>query len=292
MRRLGWGSIALGLGVAAASLLGPLVTGTIDYHVVADVLNQVKGGDAAALLLVAPVAVAAGILALRGHPAAPVLALAPAGFALYTYTQLALGGEFALVPGNSERFFLLFLALFVLGGGVFAAAWRASALVELPEPSRRFSKVLVGVLLGVAAFLTLGLHLPGLVDVLGGPPYAVDYTQSPAVFWIVKLMDLGIVVPVSIATAVGILLHARWARLATYAMVGWGALLASSVAGMAVVMQVNDDPAASPANTIVFGLFAAAFLALAFVLYSGLFGRAPVSLDRVPEQALAAAGRR
>jgi hypothetical protein len=53
--------------------------------------------------------------------------------------------------------------------------------------------------------------------------------------------------------------------------VGWFALLGSSVAGMAIVMQINQDASASMANTIGFGTFALLGLTLAFVLYRPLF---------------------
>jgi len=261
----------LGIGVAAATLLGPLGFHLINYHVVDDLLNQIVGGDAIGLILVAPAALAAGVLTLRSHPAGPVVALAPAGYAIYVYTQLTIGGEFASRPGNSERFFPLFLAVFLLGGAAFVMAWNAVDQRKLPEPSVVMRRTAVTVIFFLAAFLTFGLHLPGLVDVIGGAPYGVEYTQSPTVFWIVKLMDLGIVVPVAIVTGVGILRGATWAKKLMYTVIGWGALLATAVAGMGVVMMVNDDPAASSVGTAVFVGFGLALLALAVWLFKPLF---------------------
>jgi hypothetical protein len=271
--------ISLGVMVAAASVLGPLALGAIEYHVVDDVLNQVVGGDVVALVLVAPAAVVAGVLTWRGHRAGPVLALGPAGFAGYVYTQLAVGGEFTSVPGNSERFFPLFLALFLLAGVAFVLAWNAVDASELPEPGHVMRRTVAGVLWLVAVFLTFGLHLPGLTDVLAGPPDGIEYTQSPAVFWIVKWMDLGIVVPAMVVTAVGVTRRAAWAARLAYAVIGWGALLGSAVAAMAVVMVVNGDPAASSATAAVFVVFAAALLALTGGLVRPLFARGPTMHD-------------
>ncbi len=282
VRPLAVGSFALAAGAAFAALAGPLVGGLIDYHVADDVLNQVMGADAAVLALVVPAAVWSGILAVRRHPAAPALALGPAGFAVYTYAQLAVGGEFVTEPGNSERFFLLFLALFVTGELILVGAWRSLDPSALPSPGGRLRTVLVWVLFALAAFLALGLHLPGIADTLAGPPYGIEYIQSPTVFWVVKLMDLGIVVPLAVATGLGVRRRARWADRAVYGVIGWGALLGSAVAGMAIVMQVNGDPAASAANTIVFGLFALAFLLLAGRLFLPAV-RSPVRFPAPPE---------
>ncbi len=254
--------VVLGLGVATASVLGPLGLGVLEYHVVDDVLNQVVGGDAVALALVVPASLVAGVLTWRGHRIGPVLALGPAAFAIYLYTQLAVGGEFATEPGNSERFFPLFLAVFLLGGAAFVLAWQLIGAVTLPDPSPLMRRTVAGVLWFVAAFLTLGLHLRGVVDVVGGAPYGVEYTQSPAVFWVVKWMDLGIVVPVAVVTAIGVTRRAPWATRLMYAVVGWGALLGCAVAAMGVVMVAQDDPAASPSSSAVFVVLALAFLTL------------------------------
>jgi hypothetical protein len=267
--------ITLAAGIALLSLLGPLAFGLLRYHVVPDVENQVVGADLVALVLVAPVCVVAGLLVRRGRRAGHVLALAPTAFVMYLYTQLAIGGEFAAVPGNSERAFALLLALFWLAGAGFVLAWRSvdgNTLPELADPLRRTAGI---VLLMVAGFLTVGLHLRGLVEVVDGSPDGVAYTQSPTVFWVVKWMDLGVVVPLSVLTAVGMLRRAPWAVRLTYAVIGWGALLASAVAAMGVVMVMHHDPSASLAVTCGFVGFALAFWALAGWLFRPLLREPP-----------------
>ncbi len=224
---------------------------------------------------------AAGVLTWRGHRAGPVLALGPAGFAAYLYTQLAVAGEFTAEPGNSERYFVLFLAVFLLGGGAFVLAWNAVGAGGLPEPGRRLRRTAVLVLWLVAAFLTFGLHLRGVVDLTGGPPHGIDYAQGPAVFLVVKWMDLGIVVPVTAAAAVGLARRARWAIRMMYAVIGWGALLGSAVAGMGVVMVVNDDPAGSPAIMVAFVVLAGALLVLNGWMLRPLFAEAREGRDPV-----------
>jgi hypothetical protein len=269
-RALAVGLFLLAGGAGAVALLGPLVFGAIDYHASEAAIGQVKGGDVAGLVLVAPISLIAGILVWRGHVAGPVLALGPAVYGLYMYSQLALGGDVSRYPGNSEMYFLLFLGLFVLAGAVAIVGWRTIDTDALPETSRRLDKTFGWFTLVVAVFLALGLHLRGLVDVWAGDPGS-EYLADPVVFWLVKFMDLGLVVPVLLLVGIGVLRGAGWAVKAEYAAAGWIALLGASVAGMAIVMQVTGDPAASIANTVVFSLFALIAMAMAVLVYRPLF---------------------
>lgn len=272
-RWLGISVIVLGLGAAGVALLGPLVADVIRYHVSDGAAAQVVGGDAAALALVAPVSIVAGILTVRGHRAGPVLALGPAVYVLYTYVQLAMSVDIARYPGNSERFFALFVGLFVLAGAIAVRAWATIQPAALPPASARVRRALGVFSLVVAAFLTFALHLPGLLDAWSTQPTSPEYLADPMLFWLVKFMDLGIVVPALIVIGVGILRGATWAHTAIYAAVGWFALLGSSVAGMAIVMQATGDPAASAANTVAFGLFAIVGVTVAVIVYRPLFAR-------------------
>lgn len=271
---MGWlavGLVLLGLGAAAVALLGPLVADVIRYHVSEGAMNQIVGGDVAGLVLVAPVSFLAGALVWKGHRAGPILALGPAVYALYMYFQLSLGGDVLSYAGNSERFFPLFLGLFILAGAILVRAWSAIVFAGLPVPRQRVRRGLGAFLLVVAAFLTVGLHVPGLVDAWADQPTSAEYLADPAVFWLVKFMDLGLVVPLLVVAGIGLLRSRDWAIRIAYGAVGWTALLGSSVAGMAIVMQATGDPAGSPANTIAFSSFAVIALWMALMFYRPLF---------------------
>lgn len=268
-----WLAVALwilGMGAAAVALLGPLVFGVIEYHASEGAVNQVIGGDVAALVLVAPAAILAGTLVWRGHIGGPVLALGPAVYGLYMYSQLALGGDVIRYPGNSELFFPLYVGLFIVAGAAAIGSWKAVDDSELPETPKRVKRFFGWFLLVIALFLTVGLHVPGLVEAWTGNPGS-EYLADPVIFWLVKFMDLGLVVPALVAVGVGLLSGANWAAKAKYAAVGWIAMLGSSVAGMAVAMEVTADPAATVANTIAFSLFAAIALVVAVIVYRPLF---------------------
>jgi hypothetical protein len=267
---LGAGLFALGALVVGYAVLGPLVLDVIHFRTSVSGLNQIRGGDLAALVIVAPLCLAVGGLARRGHRAAPVLALGPAIFAMYTYSQLILGNEYLRMPGNVERFFPLLLAMFLVATVV---AVRSAGLVRAGAPpvwSRRL-EVGCGVLLVViAAFVVFGLHLSTLVDAMGATPSGAAYRDAPTAFWVVKFYDLGIVAPAALVVGVGLLRRRSWARVPAYAIIGGYVLLGWSVAGMAATMLLAGDPDASVGLLVGAAGLAAAGSVFAVVLYRPL----------------------
>jgi hypothetical protein len=104
--------------------------------------------------------------------------------------------------------------------------------------------------------------MPGLANVWWGTP-PVEYVDAPAAFWTVKLMDLGVIVPVAVATGVGLLRGSRAALKGAYGMSGVLALIGASVTAMAIVMEVSADAASQPVMIPGFGVITAAFTLLA-----------------------------
>lgn len=296
-RLLGAGLILLGGAVAGAAVLGPLALGVLRYRTSPTTLNQIVGGDAAMLAVVAPLAVLVGVLAVRGHPAAPVLALAPSVVAAYTYTQLIVGNEYLRLPGNVERFFPLLLGLFVLSVAIAVSAWSDVPPRRLPATSKRADRIAGVLLLVIAVFVVVGLHLPTYLDALREQPTAVQYLSSPTPFWLVKLMDLGIVAPAAAVVGIGSLRRRAWARKPMYVLLGGYTLLSASVAGMAVTMYLRRDPDASAATVIGSMLLMVALVAVTGYLYRPLFAKRaggpevrpavltdPVPLERAPDR--------
>jgi hypothetical protein len=262
----------LGGIVAATAVLGPLVTGVLRYRTSATTLHQIEGGDVAALAVVAPWCLVAGYFAWRGRRAAPVLALPPSIFVLYTYTQLVVGAEYLRLPGNNERFFPVFYSGFVLAAAIAVCAWRRCAGAALPEVTVGMRRLVTGVLLAVAIVLLLQ-HAPTFADAMRAHPTRTEYLSSPTPFWLVKLMDLGVVLPAALVTARGTWRRAGWARVPAYAIVGAYALLGASVAGMGVTMYVTGDPDASLPMAAGFCVFALLFGALTARLYRPIVRR-------------------
>lgn len=257
-RFLAWSAYALAAGLVANTLLGPAFADIVEYPLSDTLRNQAIGLELVSLLLVAPLCAAAGALAGRGQAAGAVLALAPAGYTAYMFVQYVVGPGYVRYP----PYLLFHLALFVLAGAVAGRAWASLAPAELPPIGNRVRRARANVLFVLAGFVVTR-YLPALAGSLADQPLTGEFREAPASFWTILLMDLGIVVPTTVAVALALRRGSAVAVKAMYAVVGWFALVPPSVAAMALVMVAADDPYASPASLVLFSVAAVAFLAFA-----------------------------
>ena len=276
--------VALAVGMEATATLGPLVLGWMTYRTSPTTLNQLEGSDAAVLFVVAPLTLVVAALASRGHRAAPALSAGIGLFALYTYAQVVIGQEYLRLPGNVERYFPLLLAVFVLAEAAVVLGLRATP-PDVPAPSPRVRRAGASALLLVAVFLTVGQHLRPMLTAWSNPQALTEYASSPTPFWLVKLMDLGVVVPAAVIAGVGLSRGTRWALRVAYLMLTAYTCLGISVTAMALRMAVRHDPDASLGLTVGFALFAVAFATVSALLYRPLFlpqERAPAQHEGAP----------
>ncbi len=260
----------LGVGTIVVAGLGPLGLGVIRYHVSDGALLQMRGGDIAGLLLVGPVSLAAARVLRRGpSQLGYALGAAPAAYGLYTDTQLTICGDLARYGGNSERFFPLLAGMVAVSGATLVLAAAGLARTPAPPP-HRLDRVAGWYLLLASLFLAVGVHLPGLLDAWGAHPTGEEYAADPGLFWIVKLMDLGLVLPTLTTIGVALLRGHAWARLAAAPALGGSALMSTAVAGMAVSMWVTGSAGASAGVALGFVVVAGAALALAATAYRRL----------------------
>jgi hypothetical protein len=264
-RLLGWGLIGLASLLVVNTLVGPLVLGWLDYELDETLTNQLLGLELVTILLVVPWAGLAGAMALRGHPLAALLGFAPAGYAAYMFVQYLLGPEYDRL-GPAPLFHLLITSL---AGSLALASWSQARPRPVPlDPARNRARALV--LSGLAAFVLLR-YVGLLVGAFREEPLAEEYRESVTFFWSIVLLDLGVVVPTALAAALA-LWHGRdVGRQAFVAVVGWFALVPPSVAAMAVVMFVRDDPNASAATVVLLGVASVVFAGYAAAVHRRLF---------------------
>lgn len=271
-RWLAAGLAAIGAGLATVAVLGPFITGLIDYRVTETLRNQTIGLDAVSLIVVAPLAFFAAVLVVRRHVAGFALTLGIGAYSAYMFLQYVLGPDYAHLPGNNERLFPLFLFLFVAGWAVALAAWNAIDGETLPLPPRRawlLSRVFLPVL-GLAAFAR---YVPSLIDWMSSSPQDKIYVAGPSFAWAIALLDLGVFLPLTAVACVGVVRGRPWGKKTLYTVVGWFGLVGPAVAAMAITMYVNDDPAGSGGNALFMTGLGLTFLALALYVYWPLLRR-------------------
>ncbi len=239
------GLLLLAVGVAATAFLGPLVTDTINYRFSENMENQTTGGDAVLLFIVAPAALIASYLWLRGRTLAPVVALAAAAFTAYTFFGFILIPNYDRYDGNNEQYYPLFVAVLALSLALTAVSWSALSRAILPMPSAGLRKAVAAILLLVA--ILFALTWSGQIAAVAGGDYSTEYVEHPIAFWLIRTLDFAILIPASIATAVGLLRCSQTAVRAAYGLTGFVTLMVASIASMAIVLVARDDPSAEPA---------------------------------------------
>jgi hypothetical protein len=266
------GLVGIALGLAVVALLGPLGTGVIDYRVSETLRNQTVGLDAASLVVVAPVAVAAALLVLHDRVLGAVLGLGVGSYTSYMFVQYVVGPDYAHLPGNNERLFPLALLLFAGGWAVVVGCWQLVGADDLRLPPRRERLIrrYVLPLLGLAAF---GRYLPALADWMSGAPTDAGYVAGPNFAWTIALLDLGVFAPLTVAACVALARRRSWAPKLLCAVLGWFALVGPAVAAMAIAMAVNDDPNGSVGVALFMSGLGLAFVAVAVVAFQPLLRR-------------------
>jgi hypothetical protein len=267
--------VGLGLGIAASAISGPLVLDAVRFAVSPNMVNQLVGGEVVSLVVVVPIAIVAAALWVRGSHAAFPLAMAPALFALYMYVQFIAGPQYGRYPGNSEHLFPLYLGLVVLGWAIAWRAWARLRTLALPPLGDGLRRTVAALIVLPNAIFALA-WTASIAQVLGADVLPTAYADDETLFWLIRLMDLGAVIPIGLAIGVGLMRERPWATHAAYAFVGFQALIGAAVAGMAIVMTARDDPTADPLLLVVAVAFSLA-LAIAFgvMLRGASHGRSP-----------------
>lgn len=236
-------SVLLGLTVAANAVVGPLVLGVMRLHESARMDTQLLGIAFVELVLAAPLAIVAGLLWRRGHAIAPVLGVASAGFSVYVAVQYVLAPDYPRYPGNNERFFILHLAIVLLGSAIVVRSLdelRDAHTLAFPRSLGRSLGVLLVVLNGVFAIAWLG----SIGSVLTREP-TMEYLEHPTAFWLIRLMDLGFLLPIGLIAGIGMFQRDPGGIRAGYAIVGVETLILCAVAAMAAWALSRGDSGTS-----------------------------------------------
>ncbi|AGN00082.1 hypothetical protein L593_00635 [Salinarchaeum sp. Harcht-Bsk1] len=266
-RPLWIGLVVLGVALAINSLLGPLAAAVVEYPFSQSMVNQTIGLDAVSLAVVAPWSLLAAEAVRRKHHAGPILAIPPAAYSAYMFSQYVLGPTYLEYPAVMP----LHLGIFVLGWVLVVLAWVRIDVSDLPTVGERRWRIYAGGV-GFFAFFTFARYVPSFVGMASGEPISEEFAQDPTMFWTIFLLDVGVVVPATIGASVGAYRGRAWGRKALYPLAGWFALVPISVSAMSIVMYLNDDPYGSLGSVAFLTSAAVAFTAFVVWVHLPLFG--------------------
>ncbi len=237
-------ALVLSVLLLTATVLGPLVTDRVRFHMSSDALVQYIGGEIVTLL-VAVVLMASVPAWWLGHHWPSAIAVGAAAYVTYTYATVVAGQDYDRYPGNVEKAFLLYVAITAAAVALLVTSFRAlMAAGDLSGPRQLTGWVLIAIG-AIVALLWLG-QLAGFYRT--GPTQ--EYQTATALFWLIKYLDLGFVIPLAIITGLLQRTPSTGTDAAAVAMLGFLTWLLAALFFMAVEMLRRGTPGASWALTI------------------------------------------
>jgi hypothetical protein len=222
---------------------------------------QAIGQDAATLLVGIPLLFIGLLLARKGSLRGELLLTGGLGYMLYTYTS------YTFLSAYNE-FFLVYVALFSLSLFAFILALsgmdteRVSQSVSGGMPRRGIATFLML----IAAFLSLawlGRIVPPLLA--GTPPPGLEaYTTL-----VIQALDLGIIVPVSVVTAILLWQKKPWGYTLTAVLLVKALMMGAALVAMIIGMALAGV-AVGAIESVVFTGIALAALVFTVILFQNI----------------------
>ena len=183
------------------AVLGPLGLSIIPYRTSAYMLLHVIAQDMVNACLAAPLCLVSGILLLKRKPAAAKWLIVPGLYILYTGLAYGIGNEwsnyqYGTTGSSPGQYAWLFLSL--ITGGLYLSAAGLQLLKQQTVPvftgKQRWILILPS---AVCLLLFTGLWIADINRVVtrGEALLAAGYAENPTAFWLIKYLDLGIILP-------------------------------------------------------------------------------------------------
>ena len=155
---------------------------------------------------------------------------------------------------------MLFLVVIVLS---WTIAFRAWGVLDPHPPAPPAWLVRSLALVLAACGLALGFSwMRQLVEIAVSGTLSEAYLDAPHGFWIVRIVDLGFLVPVCFGTAFGLWRGSPLAIKAAYGVTAFLTLQAAAVLAMGYLMLWRQDPTATPELVYVLTPITLALVAL------------------------------
>lgn len=232
-------SLLLATGLLTAAFLGPLVSDRIRFHMSSEAVAQYVGGEVVTVLL--------AVMLLLSGPGwwlnwgwVPIATAGAGAYVIYTFVTVVAGQEYGRYPGNAENAFLLYAAITAVAVGLLTTSWRRLLAGEGLEGPRHATGWVLVILGGAFALLWLG-QLAGFYR--DGPTR--EYESATSMFWLIKYLDLGVVIPVAVIVGLAQRSPSSASDAAAVTILGFLSWLLLALVFMAIEMLRRGTPGAS-----------------------------------------------
>ncbi len=240
------------VAVCTIVALGPAAANLIHYRVSPGALAQYIGCE--------PITLFAGLtlawIAFSSSQRGSLLGVGAGTYIIYTMVTVVFGQDYSRYDGNGELFFPLIVV--VTASALFTVVECVSELVKhQPLAVSRRHRVMLFVLGTMFAFMWISTLAQGNWD--SNPEYQAD----PTLFWLVKYLDLSVIIPTALVSAFVWRGTYRVAGMCVLAFSGWMTL---AIAGMQIAMIALEF---SPVGAlIVAGVMLAAASVAAWLIFT------------------------
>ena len=255
-RVLGVTAIFCAAVLVTITVLGPVGFGQIQYRISQSGLYQTEGFDITDLVLLAPILVVGGVLALMKRGIAKYFLILPPLTLFYTGLAFGTGQEYSnpAMPGNVQDYFGLYLALMIGGIILLLGSITSFEPKDAPRLNLRGLRIYVA-LMSIFLLVFAGMWVSQVIQVINtGNLSDGSYAASPTAFWSIKYLDLGLTIPVGLIAMILLLSKPRSAYPLVLTFFGFFVTLGTAVNAMALVEVLKNDPAlaSSAAGLVVF----------------------------------------
>ncbi len=194
---------------------------------------QQQGNDIVTLLVAIPMLAVSSWFAFRGSLRGQLLLTGTVGFFLYTYLSMSMLTAF-------NALFLVYVAIFTLSLYAFILCMMSFDLSTLPQHfSARLPRGWIAALLFIiGAFLAVAWLGKVTTPILNGTAPALDNTTT----FVIQAMDLSLIVPLAVISAILLLRRSAWGYLLTSVFVLKAITLGLAVSAMIVNMNLAGTP--------------------------------------------------
>ena len=232
-------SALLALIIIVGVVLGPLGLGTVQFHMNRNSIVQYQGSEVGVLLVTIGLFISAWLWRSNSHLAAAI-ALGLALFMIYTMVTVVMGQEYQQFPeGNAEKFFLLYAAITALSAVLALLGLNAlfDSSLQVGPRWMTVTKWTLGVQAGLFAMLWLGQ----ITNVYRNG-FTTELAETRLLFWLVKYLDLGFMIPATFLTVVLLHYHQPLAGILVLGLSGFITAMLVTIAAMTISSWLHNEP--------------------------------------------------